>query len=68
MIKLHIEPAQINLVEKACIRLDSLTKPQGSLGKLEELAQKLVLLTGHLIANRTRGIPSTNTEFYTLYP
>ena len=32
--------------EKACLRLDSLTKPQGSLGRLEEFAQKLVLLTG----------------------
>jgi nicotinate-nucleotide--dimethylbenzimidazole phosphoribosyltransferase len=51
MIKLHIEPAQINLLEKACIRLDSLTKPQGSLGKLEEFAQKLVLMTGQEMPN-----------------
>jgi nicotinate-nucleotide--dimethylbenzimidazole phosphoribosyltransferase len=51
MIKLHIEPAQINLLEKACTRLDSLTKPQGSLGKLEEFAQKLVLLTGQEMPN-----------------
>jgi nicotinate-nucleotide--dimethylbenzimidazole phosphoribosyltransferase len=46
MIKLHIEPAQSDLLEKACLRLDSLTKPQGSLGRLEEFAQKLVLQTG----------------------
>jgi len=51
MIKLHIEPAQVDLLEKACIRLDSLTKPQGSLGKLEEFAQKLVLLTGQEMPN-----------------
>ena len=46
MIKLHIEPVQSDLLGKACARLDSLTKPQGSLGRLEEFAQKLVLLTG----------------------
>jgi nicotinate-nucleotide--dimethylbenzimidazole phosphoribosyltransferase len=49
MIKLHIEPAQNDLLQKACLRLDSLTKPQGSLGRLEEFAQKLVLMTGQEI-------------------
>lgn len=46
MIPLHIEPAQDDLLRKAYLRLDSLTKPRGSLGRLEEFAQKLVLLTG----------------------
>jgi len=47
MIKLHIEPIQNDLLGKACTRLDNLTKPQGSLGRLEEFAQKLVLMTGN---------------------
>lgn len=34
------------LVEKAQKRLDNLTKPQGSLGKLEELAKLIVGITG----------------------
>jgi nicotinate-nucleotide--dimethylbenzimidazole phosphoribosyltransferase len=46
MNKLHIESVQSDLLGKACARLDSLTKPQGSLGRLEEFAKKLVLLTG----------------------
>jgi nicotinate-nucleotide--dimethylbenzimidazole phosphoribosyltransferase len=49
MIKLHFEPIQSDLLRKACLRLDSLTKPQGSLGRLEEFAQKLVLMTGQEI-------------------
>jgi nicotinate-nucleotide--dimethylbenzimidazole phosphoribosyltransferase len=46
MRKLQIEPVKTFLAQKACLRLDSLTKPQGSLGRLEEFAQRLVLLTG----------------------
>ena len=46
MNTLHIEPARRDLLGKACARLDSLTKPQGSLGRLEEFAQKLVLISG----------------------
>jgi nicotinate-nucleotide--dimethylbenzimidazole phosphoribosyltransferase len=49
MNELRIEPVQSDLLGKACARLDSLTKPQGSLGRLEEFAQKLVLLTGQEI-------------------
>ncbi len=49
VITLHIEPVQDNLLQKAHLRLDSLTKPQGSLGRLEDFAQKLVLLTGYEI-------------------
>lgn len=41
-----IETPDITLKEKAKRKLDSLTKPPGSLGKLEELAQDFVLMTG----------------------
>lgn len=40
-----IEPLDRELMEEAQRRLDSLTKPQGSLGRLEELAKKLVGIT-----------------------
>jgi nicotinate-nucleotide--dimethylbenzimidazole phosphoribosyltransferase len=52
MIKVQIERIQNDLLGKACARLDSLTKPQGSLGRLEEFAQKLVLQTGHEIPHQ----------------
>lgn len=37
----------IKLMEKAQARLDNLTKPQGSLGKLESLAKLIVGITGN---------------------
>jgi len=40
-----IEPVDQDLMEEAQKRLDFLTKPQGSLGRLEELAKKLVGIT-----------------------
>ena len=40
-----IEPIDKELMEEAQNRLDSLTKPQGSLGRLEELAKKAVGIT-----------------------
>ncbi len=46
MNKPYIVPVKDDLLEIAQKRLDSLTKPQGSLGRLEEFARKLVLLTG----------------------
>jgi nicotinate-nucleotide--dimethylbenzimidazole phosphoribosyltransferase len=46
MIELKIEPVRNDLFAKASLRLDGLTKPQGSLGRLEEFARSLVLLTG----------------------
>jgi len=45
MIK-RIEPLNEELMEGAQRRLDNLTKPQGSLGRLEELAKKVVGITG----------------------
>ncbi len=41
-----IEPVDQELMAEAQKRLDFLTKPQGSLGRLEELAKKLVGITG----------------------
>jgi len=42
----HIKPDKQELYEAAQSRLDSLTKPPGSLGRLEEFARKLVTITG----------------------
>lgn len=41
----NIEKLDNNLMEKTRERLDSLTKPQGSLGRLEELAKLIVGIT-----------------------
>lgn len=41
-----IAPIDYNLIEKAQRRLDNLTKPQGSLGRLEELARNVAGITG----------------------
>ncbi|HVN95668.1 MAG TPA: nicotinate-nucleotide--dimethylbenzimidazole phosphoribosyltransferase [Syntrophorhabdaceae bacterium] len=46
MKALRIEPVQSDLLNKAQQRLDNLTKPQGSLGRLEEFARTLVAITG----------------------
>ncbi len=43
-----IEPVNFNLMKKAQERLDNLTKPQGSLGKLEDFARKIVGISGTL--------------------
>ncbi|OPY72481.1 MAG: Nicotinate-nucleotide--dimethylbenzimidazole phosphoribosyltransferase [Syntrophorhabdus sp. PtaU1.Bin050] len=41
-----IEPVKTDLMEIAQQRLDSLTKPKGSLGRLEEFARRLVSMRG----------------------
>ncbi len=41
-----IQPASGRLAEQAGRRLDSLTKPPGSLGRLEEFIKKIVSITG----------------------
>jgi len=41
-----IKPLNTQLMEEAQKRLDNLTKPKGSLGRLEELAKKIVGITG----------------------
>ncbi|MHB8109826.1 MAG: nicotinate-nucleotide--dimethylbenzimidazole phosphoribosyltransferase [Syntrophorhabdaceae bacterium] len=43
---LTIEPIDPNFHKFASERLDSLTKPKGSLGRLEEFAMKIVAITG----------------------
>ncbi len=43
-----IKPVDKAMNDKAHERLDSLTKPRGSLGRLEELASRLVSITGEL--------------------
>lgn len=42
-----IDPIDARLIEKTQRRLDSLTKPQGSLGRLEDLAKQIAGITGN---------------------
>jgi nicotinate-nucleotide--dimethylbenzimidazole phosphoribosyltransferase len=44
-----VSPVDERLATRARARLDSLTKPRGSLGRLEELAARLVVITGELM-------------------
>jgi len=44
----HIQPADRSLMVAVQVHLDDLTKPHGSLGRLEEIAMKYVLATGSL--------------------
>jgi len=48
-----------NLPAIAQARLDRLTKPQGSLGRLEELAAQYVMVTGDVKPNVPRGVVFT---------
>ncbi|MBA7509906.1 Nicotinate-nucleotide--dimethylbenzimidazole phosphoribosyltransferase [subsurface metagenome] len=43
-----IKKPNLSLAKQAQARLDSLTKPRGSLGRLEELAKQVVSITGNL--------------------
>jgi nicotinate-nucleotide--dimethylbenzimidazole phosphoribosyltransferase len=43
-----IRPVNLKLMEKAQEKLDNLTKPQGSLGKLEDFARRIVGISGTL--------------------
>lgn len=43
-----VKPIETNYYDKAQARLDNLTKPRGSLGRLEELARHIVAITGNL--------------------
>lgn len=43
-----IKPINFKLMEKAQEKIDNLTKPQGSLGKLEDFAKKIVGISGNL--------------------
>ena len=44
----RIQPTNPNLLAQAQARLDRLTKPIGSLGRLEELAARYVMITGEM--------------------
>jgi nicotinate-nucleotide--dimethylbenzimidazole phosphoribosyltransferase len=43
-----IEKPDYSLAQKAQSKLDNLTKPRGSLGRLEEIAKQVVIITGNL--------------------
>lgn len=51
---LQIQDVDEKLAGAAQIRLDSLTKPQGSLGRLEEFAKTLVAITGNTMPSLGR--------------
>lgn len=51
----RIQPLDPQLRAKAQARLDRLTKPLGSLGRLEEVAASYVMITGELKPNVPRG-------------
>lgn len=51
----RIQPPDRSLWEQAQHRLDRLTKPPGSLGRLEELAARYVMLTGELMPDIPRA-------------
>ena len=55
----RIQPVDISLQKKAQARLDRLTKPLGSLGRLEELAVSYVSITGEVKPNVPRGVVFT---------
>lgn len=55
----RIQPVDVTLRGKAQARLDRLTKPLGSLGRLEELAASYVAITGELKLNVPRGVVFT---------
>lgn len=55
----RIQPLDATLRVKAQGRVDRLTKPLGSLGRLEELAASYVAITGELKPNIPRGVVFT---------
>jgi nicotinate-nucleotide--dimethylbenzimidazole phosphoribosyltransferase len=55
----QIQPLDTALRKRAQARLDRLTKPLGSLGRLEELAAQYVAITGEVKPNVPRGVVFT---------
>lgn len=55
----RIQSPDPQLLKKAQARLDRLTKPQGSLGRLEDVAAHYVMMTGELKPNIPRGVVFT---------
>ncbi len=58
-ISSRIQIPDRQLLAKAQSRLDRLTKPLGSLGRLEELAARYVMVTGEMKPNVPRGVVFT---------
>ncbi|MBS0172140.1 MAG: nicotinate-nucleotide--dimethylbenzimidazole phosphoribosyltransferase [Nitrospira sp.] len=54
-----IQPVNGQIAEKAQARLDGLTKPLGSLGRLEETAVRYAAITGEVKPNVPRGVVFT---------
>ncbi len=54
-IIVRIQPTDFRLLAQAQARLDRLTKPIGSLGRLEELAARYVMITGEIHPKVPRG-------------
>lgn len=52
----RIRPANHELLAQAQLRLDRLTKPLGSLGRLEELAAQYVMISGERKPSVPRGV------------
>lgn len=55
----RIQPLDMALRKQAQARLDRLTKPLGSLGRLEELAAQYVAISGEMKPNIPRGVVFT---------
>ena len=55
----RIQPTDHRLLVQAQARLDRLTKPIGSLGRLEELAARYVMITGEMKPTLPRGVVFT---------
>ena len=51
LVSNNIKPLNKNVMAKACERMDSLIKPVGSLGKLEEISVKIAGMTGKVKNN-----------------
>lgn len=71
----RIQPTDRRLLAQAQARLDRLTKPIGSLGRLEELAARYVMITGEMKPKVPRGTVFTfaadhgvTTEGVSAYP
>ncbi len=55
----QIQPVDQHIAAKAQARLDRLTKPLGSLGRLEETAVRCAAITGDVKPNVPRGVVFT---------
>src|SRR5512139_1288385 len=55
----RITPVKKEFAQKAQVRIDDLTKPVGSLGRLEEFARRLVAITENTMPNLRRKVVFT---------